>query len=311
MVGEPMDLRQLRTLLVVAEVGSLKKAADRLRIVETALSRQIRLLEAEFRTPLFRRHGRGLTPTEAGRHLIERAQPILAALDQLKSEMLSSHEAIAGKVAVGIPWLLLDTLSARLATGFMPRHPAVNIRLVGGVSTQLQRMLQAGDLDVALFFDRQSTHRPFLKPLFSERLLLAGERSRNYRLDRPLPFSHLADVSLALPDTGESFRQHLEALAKERGLALDVRFEVGALQALRTLAANGLAHVFVSLHAVRADLESGKLSAAPVDNPPIVRTLMLGLSGGRKPSRAARHLADALGEEIAVLVSAGSFLITD
>jgi DNA-binding transcriptional LysR family regulator len=225
--------------------------------------------------------------------------------------MLSSHEAIAGKVAVGIPWLLLDTLSARLATGFMPRHPAVNIRLVGGVSTQLQHMLQAGDLDVALFFDRKATAGPTLKPLFSERLLLAGDRSRDYRLDRPLPFSHLAGVSLALPDASESFRQHLAALTKERGIVLDVRFEVGALQALRTLAANGLAHVFVSLHAVRADLEAGKLSAAPVDDPPIVRTLMLGLPGGRKPSRAARHLADVLGEEIAALVAAGSFLIAD
>ena len=306
-----MDLRQLQTLLAVAEVGSLKKAAKRLRIVETALSRQIRLLEAEFRTPLFRRHGRGLTPTEAGRHLIERTQPILAALEQLKSEMLSQHEAIAGKVAVGIPWLLLDTLSARLATGFMPRHPAVNISLVGGVSTKLQHMLQAGDLDVALFFDREATPGPSLKALFSERLLLAGDRSRAYRVDRPLPFSDLAGVSLALPDTSESFRRHLETLAKERGMTLDVRFEVGALQALRTLAANGLAHVFVSLHAVREDIESGKLSAAPVEEPSIVRTLMLGLSPGRKPSRAARHLADVLEEEIGALVSAGSFLTAD
>ena len=306
-----MDLRQLQTLLVVAEVGSLKKAALRLRIVETALSRQIRLLEEELRTPLFRRHGRGLTPTEAGRHLIERTQPILAALEQLKSEMLSSREAIAGRVAIGIPWLLLDTLSARLATGFMPRHPAVNIRLVGGVSNQLRRMLQAGDVDVALFFDTHPVRDPSLKPLFSERLLLAADRSRGYRLDRPLPFSHLADVPLALPDADEAFRQHLEALAKERGITLDVRFEVGALQALRALATSGLAHVFVSLHAVRADFESGQITAAPVDDPAIVRTLLLGLSRGREPSLAARRLADVVSDEIAALVAAGSFLVAD
>ncbi|MBS0521179.1 MAG: LysR family transcriptional regulator, partial [Proteobacteria bacterium] len=256
-----MDLRQLQTLLVVAEVGSLKKAALRLRIVETALSRQIRLLEEELRTPLFERHGRGLTPTEAGRRMIERARPILADLDQLRSEMLSRRNAVAGRVAIGLPWLLLDTLSSRLATGFIPRYPAVNIRLVGGVSNQLRRMLQSGDLDLALFFDVEPAPDPQLKPLFSERMLLVGSRACGYRLDRPLPFTHLAKVPLALPEVEEPFRAHLEALARERKLSLDVRFEVGALQALRALAMNGLAQVFASLHAVRADLEVGLLTA--------------------------------------------------
>jgi len=303
-----VDLRQLQTLLVVAEVGSLKKAALRLRIVETALSRQIRLLEEELHTPLFQRHGRGLTPTEAGRHLIERTKPILAALDQLKTEMTASGKPIAGKVSIGIPWLLLDVLSARLAVGFMPQYPAVNIRWVGGISTQLRRMLQAGEVDAALYFDSDRGREPSHKPLFSERLLLVGDRSCGYRLDRPLPFSHLANVPLALPEIDEVFRQHVEMLAKQSGIVLDVRFEVGAIQAQKTLAANGLAQAFASLHAVRADLESGLLTAAPIDKPAIVRTLMLGLARDRVASPAVRRLAEVVEDEIAALAAAGSFL---
>lgn len=304
-----MDLRQLQTLLVVAQVGSLRKAALRLRIVETALSRQIRLLEDELGTPLFERHGRGLTPTEAGRHLVQRAQPILATLEQLKAEMLARRNAVSGKVAIGIPWLLLDTLSDRLATGFIPKHPAVNIRFVGGVSNHLQRMLLAGELDVALFFDARPGREPALTPLFSERLLLVGDRACGYRLDRPLPFGHLAGVPLALPEADDSFRQHVEALARERSIALNVRFEVGALQPLRALAANGLAQVFASLHAVRADLEAGRLSAAPLADPPIIRTMMLGVSEERATLPVVRRLAGAVREEIAALVADGSFLI--
>ncbi|MDP1752993.1 MAG: LysR family transcriptional regulator [Reyranella sp.] len=303
-----MDLRQLQTLLVVAQVGSLKKAAVRLRIVETALSRQIRLLEAELRTPLFQRHGRGLTPTDAGRHLVDRAQPILAALEQLKAEMLSLRNAVSGKVAIGIPWLLLDTLSARLATGFIPRHPAVNIRFVGGVSDHLRQMLSAGDLDVALLFDPKPTRELALTPLFSERLLLVGDRACGYRLDRPLPFSHLAGVPLALADPGDPFRQHLEGVARGHGLTLNVRFEVAALQALKALAAKGLAQVFASLHAVRADLETGMLTAAPVDDPAITRTLVLALPEERAHSPALQHLAAAVRDEVAMLVADGSFL---
>lgn len=302
-----MDLRQLQTLLVVAEVGSLKKAAVRLRIVETALSRQIRLLEEELRTPLFERHGRGLTPTDAGRRMIDRVRPLVAELDQIRTEMQSRRAAVTGRVAIGLPWLLLDAISARLATGFISEHPAVNIRLVGGVSNQLRRMLQAGDLDIGLFFDIEPPADPLITPLFSERMLLVGGRSCGYRLDRPLPFSHLGKVPLALPERDEPFRAHLEALAHDRRLALDVRFEVGALQALRALAVNGLAHIFASLHAVRADLEAGLLTAAPIDKPRIRRTLMLGRS--RTPSRAAQLLAAAIEADLRAMATEGNFLL--
>jgi DNA-binding transcriptional LysR family regulator len=306
-----MDLRQLQTLLVVGQVGSLRKAALRLRTAETALSRQIRLLEQELGTPLFARHGRGLTPTDAGRHLMQRAQPILAALDQLKSDMLGCREAVSGKVAIGIPWLLLDVLSERLATGFIPQHPAVTIRLVGGVSHHLRRALAAGDLDLALFFDPPSNGEARGTPLFSERMLLVGDRACGYRLDRPLPFRHLATVPLALPEAGDAFREHIEALARGRGLALDIRFEVGALQPLRALAANGLAQVFASLHAVRGDLEAGRLSAAPLADPPVIRTLTVDMPKGRSASPAAQRLAQTVRHEIAALVADGSFLLAE
>ncbi len=306
-----MDLRQLQTLLVVAQVGSLKQAALRLRIVETALSRQIRMLEAEFGTPLFQRHGRGLTPTDAGRRLIEGARPILAALDALKAEMLAAKDGVAGQVAIGIPWLLLDVLTTRLATGFIPRHPAVNIRFVGGVSSQLRQMLLAGDVDLALMFDPPPTRELELVPLYSERLLLVGDRACGYRLDRPLPFSHLAGVPLAIADPDDPFRQKVEALARARGITLDVRFDVAALQPLRALAANGLAQVFASLHAVRSEVESGVLTAAPVQRPAIVRTLTLGLAQDRTRPVALERLAKAVRDEIAMLVAAGSFLTSD
>lgn len=304
-----MDLRQLQTLLVVGKVGSLRKAALRLRIAETALSRQIRLLEDELGTPLFERHGRGLTPTAAGRHFVQRAQPILAALEQLKAEMLARRNAVSGNVAIGIPWLLLDTLSDRLATGFIPAHPAVNIRFVGGISNHLQRALGAGELDVALFFDPRTDTDGAATALFSERLLLVGDRACGYRLDRPLGFRHLAGVPLALPEVGDAFRQHVEALARMRGVALNVRFEVGALQPLRALAANGLAQVFASLHAVRADLEAGRLSAAPIADPAVVRTLRLGVSKERAALPAAQRLASAVRDEIAALVADDRFLL--
>jgi DNA-binding transcriptional LysR family regulator len=278
--------------------------------VETALSRQIRLLEIELGTKLFERHGRGLTPTEAGQRLVNRTRPILEELDRVKAEMLAAHEVVAGKVSIGIPWLLLETLSSRLATGFVPRHPAVGIRFVPALSSELQRMLLAGDVDIALSFDLPHTQELVVESLFSEQMLVVGDRACGYRLDRPVPFAHLARVPLALPAPGEWFRQKLDALARDKGVTLNVRFEVSALQPIKALAANGLANAFASLHAVRAELESGQLTAAPVTGPAITRTLRLGQLRERPLSTAVQRLAKVVREEVAILVSDGSFLTT-
>ena len=67
-----MDLKQLRTFRAVAELGSLSKAADRLRAAQPALSRHIKLLEHELRVELFVRNGRGMLLTSAGRMLLDR-----------------------------------------------------------------------------------------------------------------------------------------------------------------------------------------------------------------------------------------------
>lgn len=70
-----MNLQQLKTFVRVGELGSLSKAADRLRIAQPALSRQMRLLQAEIGVPLFERHRRGMQLTLSVRHDVELVGP--------------------------------------------------------------------------------------------------------------------------------------------------------------------------------------------------------------------------------------------
>ena len=76
-----MELSQLRTLIHVAELGSLSKASDTLRVAQPALSRQIKLLEHELRAELFTRNGRGMVLTEAGRRLLAKSSRIMPGCD--------------------------------------------------------------------------------------------------------------------------------------------------------------------------------------------------------------------------------------
>ncbi len=301
-----MDLRQLTTFLEVAETGSLRRAATRLRVVETALSRQMRLLEAEFGVALFRRHGRGLALTEAGHTLRDRATPLLAGLAQLKAE-LSGQAPLRGRVTIGLPWLLLERLSAALAQGFIPAHPEVNIRFVAGFADQVRELLLAGQVDLGLLFDPTPSRALALEPLLAEEMVLIGPAGAGYQLDRPVPFRHLASVPLVMPNPRNPFRQRVEALAAARGLALDVRFEVEATAPQKVLAVQGVAQMLGSRQAVRAELAAGTLGAAPL-RPALRRTLALATHRDRPAGLVARRLAETLRAEAAAWVAAGDFL---
>src|SRR6267142_2910421 len=95
-LGLSMDLKQLRTFRAVAELGSLSKAADRLRAAQPALSRQIKLLEHELRVELFVRNGRGMLLTEAGRLLLARTSGIVRQIDQIRDDIQSAKGPPSG-----------------------------------------------------------------------------------------------------------------------------------------------------------------------------------------------------------------------
>ena len=74
-----MDFHQLRTFQVMAELGSLGGASDRLHIAEPALIRQIKLLEHDVQTKLFSRNGRGMILTDGGALAAHEVQQFVAA----------------------------------------------------------------------------------------------------------------------------------------------------------------------------------------------------------------------------------------
>ncbi len=97
-----MTLVQLRYFLAALQAGSISRAATQVRVAQPALSQQLGLLEAEFGQPLLRRHARGVTPTEAGRRLGERAIEILRQVDLTRDELAVDAASPVGTVALGM-----------------------------------------------------------------------------------------------------------------------------------------------------------------------------------------------------------------
>ena len=142
-----MDIKQLRTFIRVAEVGSLSQASDRLRLAQPALSRQIKMLENEIGVPLFVRHGRGMKLTEAGRQLLESVGAPLRQLEQSFDELRSSAKRIEGRVSLGMTPTISFILAGRLAKRVAKELPGVSLRIVEGYGGYLVEWLQRNEID--------------------------------------------------------------------------------------------------------------------------------------------------------------------
>ena len=89
-----MDLRQFRYFIQVARRENFRKASEDLRIAQSALTRQIQMLERELGFLLFDRIKRGVRLTAAGQRLLERSQQILGEVDRLKENLQIAVEAV-------------------------------------------------------------------------------------------------------------------------------------------------------------------------------------------------------------------------
>lgn len=300
-----MDLRQLTTFLHVAELGSLSRAADRLRIAQPALSRQIRLLEEELKVTLFTRHGRGMVPTSAGELLRARAGSILRQLEETRTELIQEQGAVRGRVVFGLPPTVGAVVATRLIERFLTAHPEVTLRVVQAFSGYLLDWLQGGEVDIAVVYGGAATAGVRASPLLVETLCLVAEAGRGLQPHQAIPFAEVAAQRLVLPGPQHGLRQLVEAEARRRGLALDIVVEADDLPMLKELAAKGLGATVLPRAAVHAELAAGLLGAAPIVEPHLSRKLVVAEPLGRRPSNAVRRFGAVLRDEVSAMVRAG------
>ena len=145
-----MELRQLQYFVAAARAEHFTRAAQRLNIVQSALSSSVRALEYELNAKLFVRSTRKVRLTAAGRALLEKAEIVLAAAKDAREAVRAVTQAKSGKLNVGtvqgLPAFLdLPLLLAR----FHERHPHIEVRLIQGGAAHLLEKVRSGKLDLA------------------------------------------------------------------------------------------------------------------------------------------------------------------
>lgn len=292
-----MDVAQLKTLIHVAELGSLSKASDRLHVVQPALSRQIRLLEQELGVLLFERHGRGMIITEAGREVLEHATRILFEMEAIRSSVSGGKAAYKGTVTIGMTPTVAEIMTVPLVSKVKAAHPALGLRMMSAFSGHLLDWLQRGEMEIAITYNPQPLKTLRIQPIMMERLMyVRAADSVSDSADEPLPFSALADVELVLPSPRHGLRSIVDECARQAGIALTTSVEADSFGAMIDLARNGFGATILPLAPIFSLVSAGQLKATPLVDPTPARKLVIVYPSDRPISPAARFVADTFKE---------------
>jgi DNA-binding transcriptional LysR family regulator len=145
-----LSLAGLRVVREVARRGSLTAAAERLGYTQSAVSRQVALMERAAGHALFERHARGVRLTDAGDILIRRASAVLTQLEATYQDLEDLASRPRGRVRVGAFSTALGALVPRAIAAFASRRPATRVVLHEGISPNLTRRAADGRLDLAV-----------------------------------------------------------------------------------------------------------------------------------------------------------------
>jgi len=153
-----LKIRHLHVVIMLDEMLSVSRAAERLNVTQAAVSRTLAEVEAGFGFALFERHARGLRRTEQGREVMRALRKIIDEISALEGLAGQFNTLSRGEVRIGMQaYSLIDQIAA-LVVGFKADYPNVNIRLRDGILPDLLEDLQYGRVD--LVYGRISDRLP-------------------------------------------------------------------------------------------------------------------------------------------------------
>ena len=295
-----MDIRQLRTFSCVAELGSLSKASDTLRVAQPALSRQIKLLEHELRAELFTRNGRGMVLTDAGRLLLARTSGIVRQIDQVRDEIQSAGGPPSGRVVLGLVPTVSCVISARLARRTVDKYPGISLCIVESYSGHLMEWLHRGEMDLALIYGPSSDLHLTVQSLGRDPIVAVGPRGSGLSNKKQVDIGWLLKQRLVLPSHSHGLRALIEQAAAKKKLKLDVKLEADSFRVLTSLVEEGLGYTLLPPSSVRNEVASGRLETAAIAKPAPMRELTLASPIDHPGSTAITLVTELIRDELSV-----------
>uniref|UniRef100_UPI004047672B LysR family transcriptional regulator n=1 Tax=Orrella sp. TaxID=1921583 RepID=UPI004047672B len=291
-----MDLKQIQYFVALYEEQSVTRAAQRLNIVQPALSMQIAKLERDVGRQLFRRSARGMTPTPAGDEMHATFAPIISAFTTARAKVVRSGGELSGHVQVGVVASLGHSILPNTLMRFMAEHPRVTLSFMEGLTDTISESVANGQLDLALI------NRPIrptgltIKQVIKEEVLLVSSHNAPEDIAAHVRLSEVKDRPFIMPTKSHGLRQLITRALTQANLSIIPVLEIDSFTSIATLVNEGQYLTFFPEDIVRnlrwrasINLRTHHLTA-----PTMHREIVCATNPRRPLSPAAEKLSTAL-----------------
>ncbi len=249
-----VNLNQIRVFYYVAREKSISRAAEKLFVTQPAVTMQIRALEEHLSLKLFKRRGKALRLTEAGRALFGYARRIFLVVDEMEAVMARHADLSAGALTIGTTRSFARHLMPGLLSRFQAAHPGVKISLKEGSSQEISQGIMEYKYDLGIIGRLHFSSRLKVMEYTKEEFCLVTAPEHRFTGREEISFLELKDEPIIIREEGSGSREAVLALLGSYGITPSVLIEAGSVEFIKEYVMQGRGVSF--LYMPEVDLES-------------------------------------------------------
>jgi DNA-binding transcriptional LysR family regulator len=266
-----VDLRQLEIIRAIADTGSFTAAGEKLHVSQSAISRQILLLEDELGEPVFHRIGRRIRNTPAGESLLQLSHRVFQDLQDTVSAISDKRESLRGTLRlVGGMTVCLYVFPSLLAE-VRRVHPHLDLKVTVGSAERSITMLRSGAGDLGMLTLPVETSDLVAVPVLEEELFLITYLTHPLAKKKTITPADLDKQPFVLFETGSITRRLVEEFFARERLKPQIIMETENVEIIKATVRNGLGISIIPWQAVAADVRTKQLFCSRIAGNALIR----------------------------------------
>jgi DNA-binding transcriptional LysR family regulator len=266
-----MDLRQLEILQAIAETGSFTASGRKLHVSQSAISRQILLLEEELGEPLFLRVGRKVRMTAAAETLVKLGQRVFQDVRDTVGAITDRTRELQGTLRLAGGMTVCLYVFPPLLKHLKRVHPKLDLRLTVATATRSVEEILAGRVDAGLLTLPVEQSDLVTVPVLREELLVVTMPTHRLARKRKIQSQDLSGEPFVLFEQGSATRRVIESFFLTANIEPTIVMDTENVEIIKAMVKTGLGIGIVPYQAIAREVRAGQFFCARVEGRELVR----------------------------------------
>jgi DNA-binding transcriptional LysR family regulator len=266
-----VDLRQLEILQAIAETGSFTACGRKLNVSQSAISRQILLLEEELGEPLFLRVGRQVRMTPAAESLVQLGQRVFLDVRETVGAITDRTRDLRGTLRLSGGMTVCLYVFPPLLKHLKRVHPMLDVRLTVATAGRSVQEIRAGRIDAGLLTLPVEESDLVTVPILSEELLVVTPPTHPLAKRRRVAPKDLEGLPFVLFEIGSATRKVIDSFFAVEGIEPTIVMDTENVEIIKAMVKTGLGIGIVPYQAVAREVRAGQLFCARIEGHELVR----------------------------------------